>query len=126
MAWNAQGTVRTSGATREISRVASTPPVPGIWMSMTRTSGRSVTAARTASAPVDAVPTPVGLVPAPGALDLDGLDLPEETLDALFEVEPGSWLAEADLTEVFFETFGDRTPDALYGQLDDLRTRLRS
>ena len=81
---------------------------------------------RAGGEPVDAVPSPVGLVPAPGALDLDGLDLPEETLDALFDVEPASWLAEADLTETFFETFGDRAPDALFAQLDDLRTRLRS
>ena len=47
----------TSGATRAISRVASMPLMPGIWMSMTSTSGRSVTAARTASCPVAASPT---------------------------------------------------------------------
>jgi hypothetical protein len=47
----------TSGATRAISRVASMPVIPGIWMSITITSGLSVTAARTASAPVPASPT---------------------------------------------------------------------
>ncbi|PFG34191.1 phosphoenolpyruvate carboxykinase (GTP) [Sanguibacter antarcticus] len=74
---------------------------------------------------VGAVPSPVGLVPAPGALDLDGLDLPDDTVTALFDVDPGSWLTEADLTEAFFERFGDRTPAALTDQLDDLRARLQ-
>ena len=47
----------TWAPTRRISRVASMPVMSGIWMSITTTSGRSVTAARTASSPVAAVPT---------------------------------------------------------------------
>ena len=44
--------IATSGAAFVIWRVASMPPMPGIWMSMITTSGRRVTAARTASSPV--------------------------------------------------------------------------
>lgn len=71
-----------------------------------------------------AVAGPVGLHPAPGALDLDGLALPEEALDALFAVDPAAWLAECDLTEEFFARFGDRLPPQLTTQLTALRTRL--
>lgn len=80
---------------------------------------------RAAGEPVDAVPTPVGLVPAPGALDLTGLDLPDGTMAALLDVDRASWLAETDLTEEFFATFGDRVPDTLRTQLIDLRARLQ-
>lgn len=73
---------------------------------------------------VGAVTSPVGLIPAPGALDVDGLDLPEETMAALFDVPRDPWLAEADLTEEFFDLFADRTPAALRDQLVRLRARL--
>jgi len=73
---------------------------------------------------VGAIPSPVGLLPAPGALDVDGLDLDPATLAALFEVDPDSWLLEADLTAEFFATFGDRVPPALRTRLAHLREAL--
>ncbi|ROS76653.1 phosphoenolpyruvate carboxykinase (GTP) [Cellulomonas sp. PhB143] len=73
-----------------------------------------------------AVRTPVGFVPAEGALDVVGLDLPDGALDALLDVAPGPWLAEADLTEEFFDQFGDRVPDALRDRLQRLRADLRA
>ncbi|PRZ09634.1 phosphoenolpyruvate carboxykinase (GTP) [Isoptericola sp. CG 20/1183] len=72
-----------------------------------------------------AVPSPVGLLPAPGALDVDGLDLSDDDLAALFDVPAEAWLAEAELTGEFFDTFGDRTPAALREQLAGLTARLR-
>jgi len=71
-----------------------------------------------------ALTSPVGLVPAPGALNVDGLDLPQRDLDALFEIDPASWLAETELTGEFFDTFGNRVPDQLWAQLARLRSRL--
>jgi phosphoenolpyruvate carboxykinase (GTP) len=71
-----------------------------------------------------AVTSPVGLLPAPGALDLSGLDVTDAAMDALLDVPVDAWLAEADLTEEFFDTFGDRVPAALRTQLDALRRRL--
>ncbi|WP_423462510.1 phosphoenolpyruvate carboxykinase (GTP) [Promicromonospora sp. MS192] len=71
-----------------------------------------------------AVSSPVGLLPAPGTLNLTGLDVPDADLAALFDVPAGPWLAEADLTEEFFAQFGDHTPAALRDQLDALRERL--
>lgn len=73
---------------------------------------------------VGAVPSPVGLLPAPGALDTRGLDLDDETLARLFHVDPDSWLLEADLTEEFFATFGDRVPPALHDRLARMRAAL--
>lgn len=73
---------------------------------------------------VGAVPSPVGLLPAPDALDLSGLDLPDDDLATLLDVDPASWTVEADLTEDFFAGFGDKVPAALHAQLDALRTRL--
>ncbi len=72
----------------------------------------------------DAESTPVGLVPAPGALPLDGLDVSEVDLAALLAVDADSWSHEADLTEEFFAQFGDRLPPELADQLTALRTRL--
>ncbi|WP_407319092.1 phosphoenolpyruvate carboxykinase (GTP) [Isoptericola halotolerans] len=71
-----------------------------------------------------AVTSPVGLLPAPGALDVDGLDLSDDDLADLFDVPTEAWLAEAGLTAEFFDTFGDRVPSALRTQLDRLTDRL--
>ncbi|AEE44274.1 phosphoenolpyruvate carboxykinase (GTP) [Cellulomonas fimi] len=73
---------------------------------------------------VGAVPSPVGLLPAPGALDTSGLDVTDEDLRALLDVDPRTWAVEADLTEDFFAGFGDRVPAALHHQLALLRERL--
>ncbi|MBL3686463.1 phosphoenolpyruvate carboxykinase (GTP) [Leucobacter zeae] len=68
--------------------------------------------------------TAVGTVPAAGALNLDGLDLPAADLEELFSVDAASWLAEADLTEEYFAQFGDRLPAQMTEQLARLRERL--
>ncbi len=71
-----------------------------------------------------AVETPVGLVPAEGELDLTGLDLPAEDLAALFAVDPAAWRHECDLTQEWFDVFGDRVPAELVAELDETRARL--
>lgn len=70
----------------------------------------------------DAVDTPLGKVPA--ALNLEGIDVPEQDLKELFAVDPEAWTAEADLTEAFFDGFGDKVPAALRAELSALRYRL--
>jgi len=72
----------------------------------------------------EAVETPIGLVPASGELNVDGLDISEEQLADLFAIHPNTWLAEADLTEEYYLQFGDRVPEALNLQLAGLRDRL--
>jgi len=68
--------------------------------------------------------TPIGRLPAEGSLDIDGLDITPERLAALFEVDAGDWLREADLVPPFYETFGARLPAALWDEHHRLVERL--
>ncbi|HEU5222539.1 MAG TPA: phosphoenolpyruvate carboxykinase (GTP) [Candidatus Lumbricidophila sp.] len=68
--------------------------------------------------------SPIGRLPAAGALNLDGLDLADGVLDQLFDVNPAMWSTEADLTEEYFAKFGDRLPAELANELSGLRSRL--
>ncbi|MFM8349438.1 MAG: phosphoenolpyruvate carboxykinase (GTP), partial [Actinomycetales bacterium] len=72
----------------------------------------------------DYVESPIGRLPAQGALPLDGLALAADQLEELFAVSPDSWLAECDLTAEYYAMFGDRVPAQLHAQLADLRERL--
>lgn len=71
-----------------------------------------------------AVETPLGLVPAPGALNLDGLEITEKNLQELFAIDPNSWHAECDLTESYFAQFGQFLPQEMMQELAGLRSRL--
>jgi len=73
----------------------------------------------------EAVQTPIGRVPAAGALDVTGMDISDEVMADLFAVDSDSWLAEADLTAEYFQLFGDRLPAEMVGQLDALKARLQ-
>lgn len=73
----------------------------------------------------DAVETPIGSVPAPGSLNLEGLEIAEEDIAELFSIPVDSWLHETELTEEFFAQFGDHLPTALSDQLEQLRSDLR-
>lgn len=73
---------------------------------------------------VPAVDSPIGRLPRVEDLNLDGLDIPAEDLDELFSVDAEAWKTEADLTEEFYDTFGDKVPAALRAELASLRYRL--
>jgi len=74
----------------------------------------------------DGIDSPVGLLPNLEDLPLAGLDITEGDLDALFDVDKGSWLAECDLTEEYFSQFDGRVPAELQAELADLKARLNS
>ncbi|NLF04604.1 MAG: phosphoenolpyruvate carboxykinase (GTP) [Actinomycetales bacterium] len=74
----------------------------------------------------EAIESPLGLVPAEGALDLEGLDVADEDLAELFAVDPATWLAEVELTREWFEIFGDALPAELPRQLEVLRENLEA
>ena len=71
-----------------------------------------------------AVETPIGHVPAPGSLDVDGLDMTEEALAAALAVDPEEWKAEIPQITEWFEKFGDQLPTVLWTELDGLKARL--
>jgi phosphoenolpyruvate carboxykinase (GTP) len=71
-----------------------------------------------------AVETPIGYVPAEGALDLDGLDVTPEQIAKALAVDPEEWKAELPLIEEWFAKIGDKTPSTLLTELDGLKARL--
>ena len=67
-----------------------------------------------------AVETPIGYLPAPGALDIDGLDIDEDDLGVLLSVDATTWKREAAIIFEHLRTFGDYLPSALWDQYTDL------
>jgi phosphoenolpyruvate carboxykinase (GTP) len=68
--------------------------------------------------------TPIGRVPAKGALDLTGVTLAPGAADLLRSVDTAVWREEAALIPPFFERFGDRLPAQLWAQYEALVGRL--
>jgi phosphoenolpyruvate carboxykinase (GTP) len=62
---------------------------------------------------VQGIKSPIGVLPAEGELDLDGLDVPAEDLELLLSVDSEVWRQEAGLIPEFFAQFGDHLPKAL-------------
>jgi phosphoenolpyruvate carboxykinase (GTP) len=73
-----------------------------------------------------AIETPIGRLPAPGALDLAGLNIDREDLEELLRVDAKGWLAEMNSIREHFAQFGDKLPAELGKQLDALETRLKA
>jgi phosphoenolpyruvate carboxykinase (GTP) len=71
-----------------------------------------------------AVDTPIGRVPAPGAIDATGLDIDAETLAKLVDVDPESWRQELPQLEDHYRKLGDHVPAELREQLTELEKRL--
>jgi phosphoenolpyruvate carboxykinase (GTP) len=72
----------------------------------------------------EAVDTPIGHVPAPGSLDVEGLDLTPEQVAAALAVDADEWRAEIPQVTGWFEKFGDKLPGVLWSELDVLKTKL--
>lgn len=71
----------------------------------------------------DAVETPIGFVPAPGSLDLDGLDVaPSDVVDAL-KVDPEEWEAELAGIDEWYARFGGSLPAEMAAELAGLKQR---
>jgi len=74
----------------------------------------------------DALDTPIGRVPVPGALPTEGLGLAERDVQELLRVDPDEWLEEIEPIREFYAGFGDKLPPELTAQLDALQDRLRA
>jgi len=72
----------------------------------------------------EALDTPVGRVPTPEALDLEGLDLTAAQISTLLQVDADVWAEEAALIPDFYAQFGDRLPERLWSQHAALTGRL--
>ena len=71
-----------------------------------------------------ATDTPIGYVPTPASLSLEGLNISRESLDELLSVNSADWAQEAEATAKFFEIFGDRLPQEISSQQKSLTDRL--
>jgi len=71
-----------------------------------------------------AVETPIGHVPAPGSLDIDGLDMTPDAIEKALAVDVEEWKAEIPQIQEWFEKFGDDLPAVLWTELDGLKARL--
>lgn len=72
-----------------------------------------------------AVETPIGYLPATGAIDTDGLDVTEEQMAELLNVDVEEWLNEIDSIREHYARFGERLPAVLSEELAALEARLR-
>jgi phosphoenolpyruvate carboxykinase (GTP) len=68
--------------------------------------------------------TPIGFVPTPGALDLDGLDLTPDAVNQLLSVDPADWTKDYQHLGEFLKPFGSHLPAGIQRQYDALGQRL--
>jgi phosphoenolpyruvate carboxykinase (GTP) len=76
------------------------------------------------SGDAEAVSTPIGYLPAPGSLDLDGLHLSQADEELLLTVDTQAWKHEAEGIPAFFRTFGPQLPSRFWELQQDLTDRL--
>jgi len=74
----------------------------------------------------EAQATPIGHIPTPEALDLDGVALAEGALEELLRVDVALWRKELPLIKEHYAQFEDRLPVELAAQLEALEHRLGS
>jgi phosphoenolpyruvate carboxykinase (GTP) len=72
----------------------------------------------------EAVETAIGALPAPGGIDIENIDVSKEDMDELLRVDEDGWRAEVPLIREYYAKFGERLPDALHAQVDELEKRL--
>lgn len=71
-----------------------------------------------------AVQSPIGYLPADGAIDTSGLNINKEIMSQLFDVNRQEWAQEADHLSKYFELFGEKLPNELKEQLVKLKKRV--
>jgi phosphoenolpyruvate carboxykinase (GTP) len=74
----------------------------------------------------EAIQTPIGMLPAPGAIDTEGLDVSSDDMAKLLHVDTEDWLAELPDIRSYYAEFGNHLPAELEGEVDALEERLHS
>ncbi|MDR1693356.1 MAG: phosphoenolpyruvate carboxykinase (GTP) [Oscillospiraceae bacterium] len=72
----------------------------------------------------NAVNTPIGNMPEPGSIDVEGLSVSEADMKELLTVDKASWLAEVQSVKDHYATYGEKLPKELQSQLAALEARL--
>jgi phosphoenolpyruvate carboxykinase (GTP) len=73
---------------------------------------------------VQARETPVGFVPHIKDFEIGGLDIPGNKLEKLLEVNPHEWTDEVRDIEQFLAQFGNKLPDEVRQEFNDMKRRL--
>lgn len=66
---------------------------------------------------VDAAATPAGLLPLPGDLDVDGLDIDENDLNAVISYSPSEWADELPRIRRWLRSLGGKVPSEMDDEL---------
>jgi len=74
----------------------------------------------------DAKETPIGFLPNVKDIDTTGLDVSEETMQALLAVDPAQWQDEVAAIGEYLSEYGDRMPQAMIDELGKISTALQS
>ena len=75
---------------------------------------------------VDAVETPIGFVPKPEDINIEGLDgVTVDTVKNLLTIDKQSWLDDVENIKAFYKQVGDRVPQEMYTELAQLEENLR-
>jgi phosphoenolpyruvate carboxykinase (GTP) len=72
-----------------------------------------------------AVETPIGLIPAPGAIEVDDLPLAPGAMQKLLSIDRDGWLAALNTQDEFFGSLGRHLPHELQAEHAGLAQRLR-
>ena len=70
---------------------------------------------------IGAKETPLGFIPQLKDLYLDGLDIPKEKLEKLFEVDIKDWGAELTDVKNFLEKFGENLPEEMWDEYNKIK-----
>ena len=75
---------------------------------------------------VDAVDTPAGLIPVPGDLDVDGLEIDAQDLEEVLRYVPREWADELPRITQWLTSLGDKTPKELFDELDRISAAIEA
>ena len=75
---------------------------------------------------VEAVETPIGFVPKPEDINIEGLDgVTVDTIRELLTIDNASWLEDVENIKAFYKQVGDRVPAEMYDELAILESNLK-
>ncbi|OQY79165.1 MAG: hypothetical protein B6D45_01475 [Ignavibacteriales bacterium UTCHB3] len=68
----------------------------------------------------NAVKTPKGYLPKPGAINTEGLDISPERMNSLFDLNKETGIAEMEDIRKYYDKFNGTVPKELYDMLDTI------
>lgn len=69
--------------------------------------------------------TPLGYIPKKACFDTSGLSISDESFKKIFEIDIEAWKKESKELQEYFKIFGDRLPEGIRDQLNQLIDRLQ-